>query len=67
MKIYFYLGICLCVCVGCVYICECSAHGEQKRTFDPVELELQVVVSHPMWVLGTRLGSSSRAVCALKH
>lgn len=27
------------------------------------ELRLQVVVSHPMWVLGAKLGSSARAVC----
>ena len=30
---------------------------------DPLELELQVLVSHLMWVLGIELWSSVRAVC----
>ena len=36
------------VCVSCV----CSACGGQKRATDLLHLELQVVVSHPMWVWG---------------
>lgn len=34
---------------------------------DDLEVELQVVVSLPMWVLGTELGSSGRAGNTLKH
>ena len=30
--------------------------GRQKRTTDPLKLELQVIVSDPTWVLGTELG-----------
>lgn len=32
---------------------------------DPLELELNVVVSHSEWVLGTKLWSSERAASAL--
>lgn len=34
-----------------------SSSGGQKRASTPLELELQAVVSRPMWVLGTRLNS----------
>jgi hypothetical protein len=40
-------------------------HRSQKRVLDPLELELQVVVSHPKWKLESELGSSARAVSAL--
>lgn len=33
----------------------------QKRVLDSLELVLQVVVSHLMWVLGIKLRSSARA------
>lgn len=33
---------------------------EERRELDPLELELQVVPSHPAWVLGTGLMSSRR-------
>ena len=42
-----------------------SVCGSQKMVLDFLELELQVVVSHPEWVLGTELRSSARAVCIL--
>lgn len=38
------------VCVG--------ASGGQRRTSDPLELELSVIVSCLAWVLGNELGSS---------
>ena len=51
---------------SCVYFClsicvlhECSGHGRQKSIVDSLELELQVVVSCLMWVLGTKPGSST--------
>ena len=31
------------------------AHRGQKRTLDLLELDLQVVISHMTWVLGTKL------------
>lgn len=34
---------------------------------DPLELELEVVVGHPKWVLGTELWSCGRRESALNH
>lgn len=31
-----------------------------ERSLDPLEMELQVLVSHPTWVLGRQHGSSGR-------
>jgi hypothetical protein len=39
----------------CIYVCIGVPRG-QKRASDPLELELQVDVSCPMWVLGTNSG-----------
>lgn len=33
---------------------------------DPLELDLQAIVNHPAWVLGAKLQSFARAVCALQ-
>lgn len=38
----------------------------QRKASDPPELTVQVVMSRPMWMWGTELSSSARAVCALK-
>lgn len=48
-----------------VCIHKCSAQGDHQRVSDPLELELEVVVSPLMWVLGTELGSSARTACIL--
>lgn len=51
----------MCVCVSaCVSVCVCVCDG-QKRASDPLELEWQVLVSHPTWVLEPDLSSSGRA------
>lgn len=42
-----------------------DAPSGQKRTLDALDLELQRLVSFPIQVLGTELGSSSRAICSL--
>jgi hypothetical protein len=34
----------------------------QKMVSDPLDLELLVVLSHPVWMLGTELRFSERAV-----
>jgi hypothetical protein len=36
-----------------------------QRQHISLELELQMVVNCSMWLLGTELGSSARAVCTL--
>lgn len=35
----------LCLCV-CMFVCMCSAYGDQEKASDPLELELQVGISH---------------------
>lgn len=51
----------------CVFLCMyqmCTgAHGGEKRALDP--LESQAVVSHPTWVLETKLWSSAAAASTL--
>ena len=39
-----------------------GAHGSQKKVSDPLELELQVVVSCLIWVLEIKVGSFIREV-----
>lgn len=43
-----------------------SAYGSQKRVSDSLELELQEVVGHRLWVLGIELWSA-RAASTLNH
>ena len=60
--------VCVCVCVlvlaYAMYVC---VSGGQKSVLDPLELEFQVVMSCPMWMLGTELGFSGRAPATLNH
>lgn len=42
-----------------------GAHRNQRRISDSLDLELQVVVSHPLWALGSKPGSSVKAVNTL--
>lgn len=48
--------MCMCVCLH-VEQSEhgCSAYRGQKRSSEPLEMELQGVVGHLMWARGTRL------------
>lgn len=49
----------------CVSICaqvHVNAHETQRSVSDPLLLEVQVFVSHLLWVLGTYLVPSVRAV-----
>jgi|UPI0000F4FFFE hypothetical protein len=39
--------------------------GEDQEVLDPLELELQAVLSYPLWVLGIKIRSSGRAACVL--
>lgn len=52
----------------CRYVCLCGGYahlrtvpGDQKRLSGTLELELQEVVSHLVWVLGIELTSYERA------
>ena len=51
--------VCLCVYVHHMYVGVC---GSQMKVLDSLKLELQEVVGHPMWVLGTKSRSSAREV-----
>lgn len=35
----------VCRCFGCVYVLVSGAHGDQKRSLDALELELEMIVS----------------------
>ena len=48
-------------------LCICSAHGVQKRASQPLEMELEMVMSHPIWALGTEPRSSARSASVLNH
>jgi hypothetical protein len=41
LHVYFHMCVCVCVCV-----CVCGAHTSQKRASDPLEPELEMVVSY---------------------
>lgn len=56
----------------CVYLSVCmkyvnlnSTLQSPERSLDPLEMELQVLVSHPTWVLGRQLGSSGKEASLL--
>lgn len=44
-----------------------DAYGGQKWVLDLLELEIQVVVSHSTWVLGSEFRSSGRATDTFNH
>jgi hypothetical protein len=62
--------VCEC-CVYTIYLCvnaACSPWGPTEARFlDSLELELPVVQSCLVWVLGTELVSSRRAGSILRH
>ena len=60
--IYVYLSVYMCVCV-CV--CNCGTLRGQKRALDIPELELQEVVSCPIWVLKTKFKCYAKALYSL--
>lgn len=51
-------------------VCVCAQSGtckDQQRPFDPLELEVKVVLSHPTWELGPKSCSSESSSQALSH
>lgn len=54
----------------CVYVCTChvfvDARDGQKEASGSLKQEFQGIVSHPVWVLGTELGSSAKVANVLK-
>lgn len=58
----FFLSFNVCMCI-CLRVClhECSCLWIPKEVCSLLVLELQVVVIHPIWVLGTKLHYSLEA------
>lgn len=63
----FTLFLSMCICLSlCVDLgTECRCPQKPESSLDPPELELQMVVSNPMWMLGNQIGSPGRPVRAL--
>lgn len=57
------MHVCVCtrVHVHALHMCANACRG-QNRVLNPLELELQAIICHLMWVLGTKLQSSARAL-----
>ena len=58
-KVYGYVRVWF-ICL-CIYVHACGTYRGQKRISDPLELELQVVMSCLIWVQGTEIKPSGRA------
>lgn len=54
-KVFFLKHMYVCVCMRFVYMTAGNVR-DQKRESDPLELDLQIVGSCPMWVPVTELG-----------
>lgn len=49
-------------------MCTCvQLPTEHRGIRSSLKLELEEVVSHPMWVMGTEFGTSLRTASALNH
>lgn len=58
---FFFQKWCACVfCVGGVYVSAGNYRGQ--RALNPLKLDLQVVVSHLIWVLGTEFRLFARVM-----
>lgn len=53
-KDYFRKNLLLCVLVFMCTICVPGSHRGQKRAWDTLKQKLPVIVSHLLWVLGTK-------------
>lgn len=58
--------MCMCVCVCVSFMCT-TCIQVPAEALDPLELELQAVVSPLMWVLGIKPESYARALSAPNH
>jgi hypothetical protein len=57
--------LCVCVCMGVLHMCM-PVLRDQNRVLDPLELELQLIVSQPC-MMGIEPRSSGGAANALIH
>lgn len=48
--------MCVCVCVGGVWACACSVvEARRRKALDALNLDLQAVVIHAVWMLEMKL------------
>jgi hypothetical protein len=52
------VSVCLSVCIACVF-----KYLQEPEVLDRVNLELQVVMSHSVWVLGTESVICQNSTC----
>lgn len=52
----------MCVCLSVLCTHKCTGLGGQRKEPDPLKLELKVVVSCPLWVMGIKLGSMQSSI-----
>lgn len=64
LLLFLFVCTCVCLCSLCD-VCVGGTFSDQKKVLDPLELELQVIVSCLTWALGTKLGPSGRTASAL--
>ncbi|EDM10050.1 homer homolog 1 (Drosophila), isoform CRA_g [Rattus norvegicus] len=62
---FFYFNL---TCMGVLHPgMSCLCPQKPERVSDSLKLEFSMIVSEPLWVLGTEAGSSTRAASALNH
>jgi hypothetical protein len=69
--VFMRVSVITCVYCVCVYACLCDCtcvlySVVQKRASDSLEQKLQMVVSHLIWVLGTKV-ESCRTASSVNH
>jgi hypothetical protein len=63
-----FLVMCICVCGGGgVGMCKYVQVPKEAEASGFLEMTLQAIVGHLIWMLGTKLGSSAREVGVLNH
>ena len=67
LHFYFHFIFVFMVCSVCVRVSERACGSQNRRASDLLELELQMVVSYLMWVLGSELRFSARVAGALNY
>jgi hypothetical protein len=52
INVFYFLLVCV---SACMYVCEAYVFQDVRIVMDSLELELQTIVNHCVWVLGTEL------------
>ena len=65
MYVCVYICVCVCVCMYIYLLCIYRCPQRPEEGIGTLELDLEEVMSHLRWVLGTEPRSSARAASAL--